>query len=126
LVISPFSNSGLDKALFNSRSRNTGGTPVFALHQPRLQKLYTDWTGLNTHPLSATQASITLARKGTLKTDLSKALGPTYQAKVLRAARNLRPKSNTPLEILDLIRQDHSKPNPTTPESHTLDARQAS
>lgn len=126
LLTSPFSNSGLDKALFNSRSRRTGGTPVFALHQPRLQKLYKDWTGLNTHPLSATQASITLARKGTLKTDLSKALDPTYQAKVLRAARNLRPKSNTSLEILDLIRHDHSKSNLTTPESHTLDARQAS
>ncbi len=89
LLLSAFSNSGLDKALYNHAAPRHAGTPVFLLHQPRLRSLYRDWTGLADHPLNASGASFGISAKGQLRSGLRRALSRPARARGAQASHTL-------------------------------------
>lgn len=89
LMLSAFSNCGVDKAMFNRRAPRHAGAPVYLLHNPRLRRLYRQWTGLDDHPLGDLRAAVSIHRKGELRPGLQRALGAPARAHCGRASRLL-------------------------------------
>jgi len=102
LVLSAFSNSGLERVQFNQRAPSSAGVPVYLLQQPRLRRLFRDWTGLSQHPLCTLGAAQGIERGGLLGPSLQGALRKAARQHCARAAGQL-PGACSARDILILV-----------------------
>lgn len=88
LLLSAFSNCGLDMALMNTSNPAQAAIPLYLLHNPKLRRLYRDWTGLADHPLSALKISRTLVHRNQLRSAMLQALQQGYRRHSARLAKS--------------------------------------
>lgn len=111
LLLSAYSNTGLDRALFNHAAPRQAGTPVFLMHQPRLRQLYLDWTGLRTHPLETLGAAVSLTRRSRLKSDLRRSLAPATRRRCATRSKSLSGRKNAALRVLQEVTGGRIQPS---------------
>ena len=105
LVVSAFSNTGLDRVHYNRAAPGNAASPLFLLQQPKLRRLFRDWTGLAQHPLVSLRAACGIQRKGQLGAQLGAALTAKKRRQCAQKARGLNPTPSAAAEILAAVSQ---------------------
>lgn len=103
LVLSAFSNTGLDRALLNLVAPTAAGVPVYLLHDRQLRTLFHDWTGLRRHPLVSLGAAVGIERRSMLRGTLDAAAAAPQPYRCAQGARALRGPADAAQRVLDAV-----------------------
>lgn len=112
-TVSVFSNTNHDRAQLNRRSRFKPAIPVYLLEQPGMRRVFRDWTGLETLPLSDVGAALEIRARARIAVLLNDRRPQGIRRRLQEHARRALPDPRgAPTRILAAIAGNHGPLDP--------------